>query len=165
MKTVTSRTDGWVLSIDQASNFAGVSLWRDGRLFDTTVLNGGGSDVFSRRLCHQVPQLTAFLDRNVARDTKVHKVIFEGVRARLVLITVGAFLTCPRIDAKMHQQFSFVESSSWKKWAQSQGATGPFKEIKGVKSLKETGFPTDKYPDMTDDIADSIMMYKVWSLS
>lgn len=157
-----SRTDGFVLSVDQGSNQAGVTLWRDGNLFDMCVLDGGGSDVFSRRLCHQVPQLTAFLDKNVSKSIKLHKVVFEGVKARLVMVTVGAFLTCPRIDAKLHQQFSFVESSSWKRWARDHGATGPFKEIKGVKSLKETGFPTDKYARMTEDIADSILIYKTW---
>lgn len=154
---------GFVLSIDQASNSAGVSLWCNGVLQDVTVLDGGGpSDPFSRRLQNQVPQLTDFLDRNVTRNTKIQKVLFEGVRARLVLVTVGAFLTCPRLDAKLHAKHTFIESSRWKMWAKNHGATGPFKEIKGTEALKEVGFQSTLWPKFQQDIADSILMYLTW---
>lgn len=154
---------GFILSIDQASNAAGVSLWHDGQLKAHTVLrSNSSSDSFARRLQTQVPQLTAFLDAHLPEKLKLTKVLFEGMKARLVLVTIGAFLTCPRLDNKLHAQHSFVESSSWKKWAQQHGATGPFKEIKGVKALKEIGYPVDKLAIDSDDVADSILIYLTW---
>lgn len=157
------KEQGWVLVIDQASNQAGVSLWYNGQLKATTVLESKkASDAFSRRIQHQVPQLTAFLDAHLPKEALVYNVIFEGVRARLVLITVGAFLTCPRLHVKLSPKASFVESASWKKWAQRRGATGPIKDIKGVKALREVGFPVDSYGITSDDVADSILIYLTW---
>lgn len=153
---------GWTLSLDQASNTAGASLWFDGNLYATSVLLGGGSPVFSRRLVAMQENLTRFLDSALPPGVQLSKVIFEGVHARLVLVTVGAFLCSPRIDAKLHAQHSFIASSTWKKWAQEHGATGIFKDIKGVKALKETGFDTDKVSGIQDDVADSIMIYYAW---
>lgn len=153
---------GWVLAIDQASNQAGVSLWRNGRLIAVTVLaSESASHKFSRRIQHQLPQLTAFLDAHLGPSELITKVVFEGVRARLVLITVGSFLCCPRIDAIMHQYANFVESTSWKVWARNHGAQAEkLKDIKGIKALGETGFPL---LDITsDDVADSILIYLTW---
>ncbi len=152
---------GYVLVIDQASNAAGVSLWRDGNLVATTVLaSKSPTDPFSRRVQHQVPQLTDFLDQHLPAHTLIEKVLFEGVKARLVMIVVGSFLVCPRISAKMHEKFSFVGSGTWKRWARDHGATGPVREIKGKKSLTETGFDTAAID--SDDICDSILMYFAW---
>lgn len=154
---------GFVLSIDQASNMAGVSLWHNGNLKAHTVLrSNAASDSFARRLQTQVPQLTTFLDEHLPTGLKITKVLFEGMKSRLVLCTIGAFLTCPRLDTKLHAQHSFIESSSWKKWAQAHGATGPFKEIKGVKALQEVGYPTVATGITSDDVADSILMYLTW---
>lgn len=154
---------GHVLSIDQASNLAGVSLWHNGDLKATTVLKSRSpDDPFSRRLQYQVPQLTQFIDLHVPPQFLVEKVVFEAVRPRLIMATVGAFLTSPRISARMAEKTSFIESSVWKKWAKDHGATGIFKEIKGVKSLREAGFDVDKYGISSDDVADSIMQYKAW---
>lgn len=154
---------GWILSIDQASNTAGVSLWRDGHLKAHTVLRSNAStDSFAKRLQTQVPQLTSFLNAHLPPKIKITKILFEGMKARLVLCTIGAFLTCDRLDTKLHATHSFVESSSWKKWAQSHGATGPFKEIKGVKALRETGYPVDSLGISSDDTADSILIYLTW---
>lgn len=89
--------------------------------------------------------------------------VFEGVRSRLVLCTVGAFLTVPRIQAVISQTKNFVESTTWKKYAQRNGATGPIADVKGVKALREIGFPLDRYPIQSDDIADSILIYKAWT--
>ena len=157
------KEQGWVLVIDQASNVAGVSLLLNGELRGTTELRSRAStDTFSRRLQTQLPQLTAFLDAHLPHDASVTKIVFEGVRARLVLITVGAFLCCPRINAKMCQRASFIESTSWKKWAQMRGAVGPLKDIKGVKALRESGWDMVKYPVTSDDIADSLLIYQTW---
>lgn len=155
---------GHVLSIDQASNLAGVSLWHNGDLLATTVLKSKSpNDPFSRRIQYQVPQLTLFLDEHVPQQFTVEKVIFEAVKPRLIMAVVGAFLTCPRIAARLNERDSFVPSSTWKKWAQDQGATGAFKDIKGVPSLRETGFPVDDYGIDSEDVADSIMQYKAWA--
>lgn len=142
---------------------AGVSLWYDGELIAHTVLlSQSADDKYSRRLQHQVPQLTDFLNKQLPKGLNIEKVIFEGMKNRLVLITVGAFLTCPRLDAKLHQKFSFVESSSWKRWAKNKGATGLTKDVKGVKALREIGFPVDKHDIKSDDVADSVLMYLTW---
>lgn len=154
---------GYVLSIDQASNQAGVSLWYDGELMGHAVLySQATTDPYARRLQHQVPQLTDFLNKQLPRGVDIDKVLFEGMKNRLVLITVGAFLTCPRINAKLHQKFSFVESPSWKKWAKTQGATGFTKDVKGVKALSEIGYPVTACHITSDDVADSILMYLTW---
>lgn len=52
----------------------------------------------SVRLREIKSQLDAFLDEHLPPDVTVKQVIFEGVQALLVTITVGAFLTSPRID-------------------------------------------------------------------
>lgn len=154
---------GFVLAIDQASNCAGVSLWFCGELRATTTLNSQSpTDPFARRIQTQLEQLTAFLNTELPPDVQIEKVVFEGVRPRLILATVGAFMCCPRISAKLDESRSFVGSSSWKSWAKMRGATGPFKEIKGVKALQETGWDFTKYPIESDDIADSILIYSCW---
>lgn len=155
------KEQGWVLVIDQASHCAGVSLWYNGVLKHTTELKSHSkTEPFSRRLQFQAEQLDVFLTQALPECACITKIVFEGVRSRLVLVTVGAFLTPKRINAKISPKASFVESTSWKKWAQRHGATGPISEIKGVKALGETGFPTDGIT--SDDIADSIMMYQTW---
>lgn len=154
---------GYILSVDQASNIAGVSLWYNGDLKATTTLvSKSSNDPFSRRIQYQLEQLTAFLDAQLPADTVIEKVIFEGVRSRLVIIVVGAFLCCPRISAKLHDKANFIESMSWKRWAQLRGAQGPMKDIKGVKALREAGWDFDKYPVDSDDIADSLFIYLTW---
>lgn len=157
------KESGYVLVIDQASNLAGVSLWHNGDIKAHTVLrSNSSSDSYSRRLQTQVPQLTLFLNKYVPIEFKITKVVFEGMKNRLVLITIGAFLTCDRIDAKLHQRFSFVESSSWKRWAKDHGAQGITKDIKGVKALRETGFPVEAFKIESEDVADSILIYLTW---
>lgn len=154
---------GYVLSIDQASNAAGVSLWLNGQLIATTVLRSKKpTDPFSRRVQFQLEQLTQFLGEHLPAHVNIEKVIFEGVKARLVLIVIGSFLCCPRISAKMHEKASFVYSSSWKQWARNHGATGPVADIKGVKSLAETGFDMETHHIVSEDISDSILMYLSW---
>lgn len=158
-----AKLSGYILSIDQASNLAGVSLWLNGALVATTVLRSRSpSDKFSARVQHQVPQLTAFLDQHLPSKVNVETVIFEAVRARLVMCVVGAFLTSGRIDTKMSEKGSFVESSTWKSWARDRGAMGPHKEIKGVKALTETGFDCARLGIVSDDIADSILQFCAW---
>jgi hypothetical protein len=161
---VKPKEQGYVLSIDQASNAAGVSLWLDGALIATTVLTSkSAGDPFSRRIQGQLDQLNEFIDTHVPVDIIITKVIFEGVRSRLVMIVAGAFLTCPRIDAKISEKHNFIESSSWKNYARARGATGTFKDIKGVKALRECGWDFEKYPITSDDVSDSILMYKTWA--
>ena len=156
------KEQGWILVIDQASNCAGVSLWYNGNLTATTTLvSQSKNDSMARRLQHQVPQLTKFLCDVLPESATIAKILFEGVRARLVLITVGAFLTCPRINAKLTMQ-SFIGSSSWKKWAKDHGALGPTADVKGVKALSEIGFPVQQHNIESDDVADSILMYLTW---
>lgn len=157
------REAGWILAIDQASNAAGVSLWYNGELRATTVLRSkSASDVFSRRIQYQLEQLNDFLNEQLPPNVDVEKVLFEGVKSKLVLIVVGAFLCCHRIHAKMHDKASFVYSSSWKTWAKRHGATGPVSDIKGCKALAETGFDMDTHHIRSDDTADSILIYLAW---
>ncbi len=148
-----------ILAIDQASNNAGVSLWRDDELLAHTVLvSRSPKDTFSKRVQYQLPQLTAFL----SNYPQVDHIIFEGVKARLVMITVGAFLCCPLLDVKLNEKTSFIGSTSWKKYAQRNGAKGPVKLIKGVPALREIGFPVDKYGITSEDTADSILIKLTW---
>lgn len=158
------KEQGYVLVVDQASNAAGVSLWYNGRLIATTVLESNSAkDPISRRLQDQIPQLDSFLAKHLPDAARITKIVFEGVRARLVLVTVGAFLTCPRIHAKLSPKASFVESTSWKKWAREHGATEErLKDVKGVKALRETGFPVEEHGITSDDVADSVLMYLTW---
>lgn len=157
------KESGYVLAIDQASNCAGVSLWFDGVLKTTTTLNSQSpTDPFARRIQYQLEQLTAFLNAELPEGVQVEKVVFEGVRPRLILATVGAFMCCPRISAKLDESKSFVGPSSWKAWAKLRGATGPFKDIKGVQALQETGWDFSKHPIDSDDVADSLLIYMAW---
>lgn len=159
-----AKLSGYILSIDQASNIAGASLWYQGALIATTTLvSKSADDPFSRRVQHQVPQLTAFLQKHLKPGHLVETVVFEGVRARLVMLTVGSFLTCPLICAKVSEKHSFVESSSWKKYAKERGATEPFtRDVKGCKALREIGFDLVKHGITSDDVADSVLIYMCW---
>lgn len=62
----------------------------------------------------------------------------------------------------MTREKNFVVTSTWKYWASRRGATGPSKDIKGVKALSEVGFPVEKYGIASDDVADSILIYLAW---
>jgi hypothetical protein len=122
--------------MDQASNQAGASLWRNGKFVSSTTLTAVKTDKFSRRLVTLVAQLDAWLDREIGPTAKLNHVIFEGVRSRL-------------------------ETSSWKSWAQKRGATGTFKDIKGTKALMEVGWGGPA-PD-SDDASDSVLIYLTYS--
>lgn len=150
----------YVLSIDQASNAAGVSLWRNGqRLATATLRSAKSSDPFGKRLATQMRALEAWLDQ--LRIEKIQHVVFEGVRSRLVLVTVGAFCAARQLQScRLHPKHSFVESTSWKRWAQKRGARGPLKDIKGVQALIDIGYPVEGIN--TDDEADSILQYLTW---
>lgn len=152
------------LSIDQASNQAGVSLWTaSGVLIATALLcSEHKKDPFSKRVTDQIVQLEEFLNTHLEPDEEVTHVLFEGVRSRLVLVTVGAFMTCSRLNAGLSAQHSFVESRTWKSWAKRHGAKAFISDVKGVESLLETGFQPPEGIKLNDDIADSIMMYLAW---
>lgn len=152
------------LSVDQASNQAGVSLWSPtSDLLACTVLQSESpKDPFSKRVTDQVEQLNTFLEEHLADGEEITHVLFEGVRSRLVLVTVGAYMTCPYLMAGLSPQHSFVESRTWKAWAKRHGAKAFISEIKGIQSLLETGFNMPPGMPLTEDIADSIMMYLAW---
>lgn len=158
------KESGYVLSIDQASNAAGVTLWLDGELQAWVLLTSNSKkDPFALRVQTQVAQLEAWLSVQLPYEDQVIKqILFEGVRARLVLCTVGAFCTPKKIQAPVTTAHSFIESTTWKVWARNRGATGPVKDIKGVKALREIGFPLDRYPITSEDIADSCLLYLCW---
>lgn len=158
-----AKENGWILAIDQASNAAGCSLWNSGTLIAANTLKSiKSTDPIGRRLAAQVVQLDAWLESYLL-DSEIKQVIFEGVRSRLVLVTVGAF-TCSKYlqNCRLHARHTFVESISWKRWAQKRGATGPLKDIKGLKALAEAGWDMARYPVSTDDEADSVMIYQTW---
>lgn len=157
------KEQGFVLSIDQASNNAGASLWYNGELKATKCLAATSpKDPISKRLQTQVRGLELFLDEHLPADAEIRQILFEGVRARLVLCTVGAFLTPARIQAKLSPKHNFVESTSWKKYAQRLGALGVLAEIKGIPALRQIGFDVDRYGIVSQDVADSILMYLCW---
>lgn len=154
---------GYVLSIDPASNTAGVSLWKDGELITTTELKSTSTkDSMGKRLRDQVDQLNTFLDALLPSGVLIKTVVLENVKSKLVMLVIGAYLSSPYIDANISPSKSFVSPSSWKKYAQLRGGKGDFTKIKGVKALKEIGFPTDKYNITSDDIADSVLIYLTW---
>jgi hypothetical protein len=155
---------GYILAIDQASNCAGVSLWHNGSLQAWRTLDSASpKDPFGRRLATQVQQLTEFLAEELPAGEEIKVLLFEGVKSSMVLATVGAFCVCPQLQGcKFNPKHSFISALSWKKWARDHGATGPFKEIKGVKALKETGWEFETYPIFSDDVADSLMIYQCW---
>ena len=154
----------WTLFIDQASNAAGVALAKDGQLLACdTICSTRASDVISQRLQDQIPRLTDFLNKYVPQGEYITNVVFEGVRSRIVLLTVGAFLMCPRIKARLSPTGNFVESQSWKRWAKRQGASGPIKDVKGIRSLREVRPDLfSRFKILTDDAADAVMIYLTW---
>lgn len=153
---------GWILTVDQASNDAGCALWKDGNLIATTTLySDSRRDPIGVRLVKIVTALDVFLDDFLDAPTDLKLVLFEGVKARLVLVTVGAFVTSKYIrHCKIHQKWSFVETRSWKGWARKNGATGDVGLIKGLKALAEVGFPTADI--LSDDAADAVLLYLTW---
>jgi hypothetical protein len=95
-------------------------------------------------------------------EEKIHTIISEDVRSKLVHLSFGSILTCAYIQAHIKTKGSFISPSAWKSWAKLRGATGDFKAIKGVKALRECGWDFTKYPVESDDIADSILIYLTW---
>lgn len=159
------KEQGYVLSIDQASNAAGVTLWHNGNLASWVLLSSENErDPFPKRMAAMVEQLQQWLDIVLIDGQQIDTVLFEGVRLRLVTCTVGAFCSPTQLrNCHVKEKSSFIESSSWKSYARKQGATGAVKDIKGVKALSEIGFPLDQYPIKSDDIADSVLIYLTWA--
>lgn len=158
-----TKEQGYVLAIDQASNAAGVTLWYNGELLAHTLLESGSeSDPISARLRKMRQDLSDFV-RPYIGGSSIRKVVFEGVRSRIVALTVGAFISIDEIDTNLHQKWNFVESPSWKRWAQEHGAKGKLSEIKGLKALRETGFPVDEHGIVHDDVADAVLIFKTWA--
>lgn len=156
---------GYILAVDQATNTAGVTLWKNGRVQAGAVISSLGKSIpFSKRMQNQLVQLNEFMDEHLPFDKELSNIIFEGVRSRLVLVVVGAFCTCPTITVDVSAKKNFVETPSWKSWARKHGALEPvFGKIKGVKALTETGFfSTTNFRTDSDDVADSILIYLTW---
>lgn len=146
--------------MDQASNQPGFSLWFDDNLMATVALTVPDPKwTYARRVQYLATELSIWLCKQLGPRARISTVLFEGVRSRQVLVTVGAFLTCTQIDAHLFKH-SFIESSQWKSYAKRRGATAPFIKIKGRKALEEIGW-TKEMP-ATDDEADSILMYLTW---
>lgn len=106
-------------------------------------------------------QLDDFLCKYTA-DGPIKRVIFEGVKSRIVLITVGAFISCYNLEGNLHATHSFVSPLEWKKWAKDRGATGPTKDVKGILALEEIGWDFKTNPIFSDDVADSILIFLTW---
>lgn len=149
-----------ILVTDQASNSAGCSLWStNGTLVAVKALvYPTKTDPYSRRVKGLVEQLETWLKT----QPHVTQVVFEQTKPRLVTISIGALLTAPSLDVKLHETASFVSPSSWKKWAQQRGAKGKFSEIKGCKALAETGFDLKAWKITSDDVADAILIGRTW---
>ncbi len=149
-----------ILVCDQASNSAGCSLWTPGGTLIAVkhLFYPVKTDPYSRRLKGLVAQLEEWLQT----QPKITQVVFEQTKPRLVTVSIGAFLTAPSLDVKLHETASFVSPSTWKKWAQQRGATGKFSEIKGCKALRETGFDLKKWNITSCDVADSILIGRSW---
>ncbi len=153
---------GYVLSIDPGSNACGVSLWHDGIYLAGDVLKSANTrDPYSKRVQDIVAELHQFLFKHIPGET-IDTVVCEGVRARIVQVALGAILTHGNIRATLSPKDSFVESTSWKSWAKKHGATGPLKDIKGMKALRETIGFVGQYNTDSDDVADSILIYFTW---
>ena len=146
---------GDVLSLDPGTAVSGVALWRDGSLVATSALKSpnGYTATVSERLKEIVGQLDTFL---TAHDAWVQIVICENPPHTLLKAVIGAVLVSPRVNS-MFSDGHTVAVMTWKSWARAHGAGGPFKDIKGVKALKATGFPVP--PGIGDDEADSILVY------
>jgi hypothetical protein len=155
---------GYVLSIDPATNLAGVSLWHNGVLVAWRVLDTANKKAsVSWRLRQLVTLLDGFLNDHC--DDSLSQVIAENTpRAPYVTMALGAILTHPRITCKFKNSH-WIGSTTWKKYAKSLGAQGHLRTIKGVQALKETGWDFEKYPVDSDDVADSILIYRAWAAS
>lgn len=153
-----------VLSIDQASNCAGVSLWEHDKLdtlIATTELKSNSpKDSLPIRLVTQREQLRIFLQKYGQYPPDY--VVCESVKSKMVMVVIGALLSIPEITCKVTAA-DWVPSLSWKKFARDRGATGPFNEIKGMKALRECTYG-EVYDFDSEDIADSVLIYKTWKL-
>ena len=151
------------LSIDPATHCAGVSLFKNNELVSWTILTSNHSrDNLTDRMKAQVTQLEEFLQLNLPKGEMVGRIIMEDVRSKLLILSAGAYLTCPYIDAKVAYPYHFISPSKWKSWARRRGASGNSKEIKGLAALRMIKWDFDKYPIMSDDVADSVMQYYCW---
>lgn len=156
------RGEGYILSVDQASNAAGVSLWHNRVLIAHAVLRSKSpKDSFSRRIQAQAADLRRFLDDSLPEGEVIKTVLFESVKSRIIMAVIGSVLVQDRIDATLTPD-TMIGSMSWKKWAQGMGATGPLKDIKGVPALREVKFDVDGHKITSEDIADSVLIYLTW---
>jgi hypothetical protein len=154
--------EGYVLSVDQASNAAGVSLWLNRSLVGHAVLKSKSSkDSFSRRIQAQAKDLKAFLDAYLPAGEVIRVVLFESVKSRIIMAVIGSVLVHDRIDATLTAA-TMIPSMRWKKWAQGMGATGPLKDIKGVPALREVKFDVDGHGITSEDVSDSVLIFLTW---
>ncbi len=168
-KLPAAKEAGFVLSIDQASNIAGISLWKDGLFIRGTELKSANKkDSFGARLVKQIDDLDVFLDQILDPNEEIKVVLFEGVRSRLVLCTVGAFCCSKWLqNCKVNPRHNFIESSRWKRYCKARGVERDpeVDTIKGLHALRQLGWDFDSYPIESNDIADSVIMYKAWAES
>lgn len=139
------------LSVDSGSNHMGLSLW-DGIEFlrSGTVHAGKPTDPYSKRM----KDIRAGFNAWLAEDGPITTVVSENIRLQLITIPLGiVFLHASTVAP--FKTCHAISPSSWKKWAQLHGATGKFKDIKGLKALSEVGWP---HPCHSDDEADSILI-------
>lgn len=154
--------EGYVLSVDQASNAAGVSLWLNRALIGHAVLKSKSSkDSFSRRIQAQARDLREFLDAHLPEGVVIKTVLFESVKSRIIMAVIGSVLVQERIDATLTPA-TMIGSMSWKKWAHGMGALGPLKDIKGVPALRQVKFDVDGHGITSEDVADSILIFLTW---
>lgn len=157
------------MCIDPASNECGVTLWylnpekaQYEILASKTLSSLSSKQPYSQRLLTIRNQLGSFLEENgFSEESPISFVVCEGVRSRLVQVSLGAFLALSSICVRLHPQHSFIEATSWKAFARSKGATGPLKDIKGLKALEEIGWKSD-VEIKTDDEADSVLIFLTW---
>jgi hypothetical protein len=158
---VKSKENGFILAVDPASNNCGVSLWKDGAFCASRLLQSHHyTDPFSVRMQTILNGLESFLIVEMPPEAKVHTIITEGVRSRMLQTCIGSLIVSKYIYADLSPKTSFVEPQQWKSWAKKHGANCD--PIKGIPALRGVGWDMKKFPVTSDDEADSILLYLTW---
>lgn len=152
----------YTASIDPASRLCGASL------FDGLTLIGGqcltsSQKTWSARAAEMRAQMKEFVLATLPKGTTVTRATIELVPKIVepsIQLIAGAILADPIFDLNITRK-QFVSPSSWKAWARRHGALD--KDPKGVVSLRQTGFPVEQYQIVSDDVADSIMIFLAWN--
>lgn len=152
----------YTLSVDPASRLCGVSLYRNKEYIASISLESN-LKTWSKRTADMRAQLQKFVSEHLPKGETITRAVMELVPKICepsIQMAGGAILSDPLYNFDISRKY-LVSPSTWKAYAKRKGSKE--KDPKGVSALRAIGFPVDKFKIISDDVADSILIFLAWA--